>query len=208
MREPRIDAAKRKVKPVPSWKLVYESYTPLDEPWPTEVLPVILLSQGIIWAQGGNPDPAALCQIMAQTDHGLDTEATGDEELWDDLVRSLYALAWDDGESKRMAFNAAAGILAEVERKAERFATVSKVSVDAANEIIADLSVSELDRVAPEQPESQPEPHEDNANYDAVSDPTGLMCVADGCTQPAAAVIGDAPLCGFHYTSDHTGDAS
>ena len=202
MREPRIDAAKRKVKPVPSWKLVYESYTPLDEPWPTEVLPVILLSQGIIWAQGGNPDPAALCQIMAQTDHGLDTEATGDEELWDDLVRSLYALAWDDGESKRMAFNAAAGILAEVERKAERFGKVAQASVESANAVIADLNEAEAGQPVP----AEPEQHEDNADYDAVSDPTGLMCVEANCTQPAVAVIGDAALCGFHYPSGQETD--
>ena len=202
MREPRIDAAKRKVKLVPSWKLVYESYTPLDEPWPTEVLPVILLSQGIIWAQGGNPDPAALCQIMAQTDHGLDTEATGDEELWDDLVRSLYALAWDDGESKRMAFNAAAGILAEVERKAERFGKVAQASVESANAVIADLNEAEAGQPVP----AEPEQHEDNADYDAVSDPTGLMCVEANCTQPAVAVIGDAALCGFHYPSGQETD--
>ena len=202
MREPRIDAAKRKVKLVPSWKLVYESYTPLDEPWPTEVLPVILLSQGIIWAQGGNPDPAALCQIMAQTDHGLDTEATGDEELWDDLVRSLYALAWDDGESKRMAFNAAAGILAEVERKAERFGKVAQASVESANAVIADLNEAEAGQPVP----AEPEQHEDNADYDAVSDPTGVMCVEANCTQPAVAVIGDAALCGFHYPSGQETD--
>jgi len=202
MREPRIEAARRKVKPVPPWKLVYESYTPLSEPWPSEVLPVILIAQGIIWAQGGSPDPAALCQIMAQTDHGMDIDAPDEETLWMTLVDSLEALAWNDSQSKLKAFASAAGILAAVERKAERFGKVAQASVESANAVIADLNEAEADQPVP----AEPEQHEDNADYDAVSDPTGLMCVEANCTQPAVAVIGDAALCGFHYPSGQETD--
>jgi hypothetical protein len=137
--EPRIARAQKKLKAIPAWVQTYESYEPAEQPWPPLVLPLLLLGQGIVWAEGGHPNIAALCQIMSQTDRGISFDVTDNDTAWEMLVGSLSGLAWEDEESKVLAFQAAACILADSLRKVEMTQQIVGQSEVTANDVIADV---------------------------------------------------------------------
>ena len=138
--EPRITRAQKRLKPQPAWVGVYESYEPSGDPWPGHALPIILLGQGLIWAEGGHPNVAALCQIMAQTDTGVEIEMSDEpDQVWEVLVESLSGLAWGDTDSKFKAFFASAAILADSMRKVEITQRTGAQSEVSANEMLGEV---------------------------------------------------------------------
>lgn len=140
-REPRLERAKKALRPQPAWIATYESYTPSSDPWPMEAIAIVLYGQAIIWAQGGHPNVSVLCQIMAQTDTGIETDIdSNQDEVWEVLNHALLDLPWGTPSScKQEAFFAAASILADVLRKVDITNLISAQSETTANEVLADL---------------------------------------------------------------------
>lgn len=141
-RTPRIGPPKnatRALKPIPAWQLIYESYTALEKPWPAESLPVLLLGQGLIWADAGEPDAGTLCQIMSQTDTTHPVLELDDDEAWNALAQSLLGLGRQDPDSEALAFSACAHMLAATDAKKERIANIRISSYQVADEIVAAL---------------------------------------------------------------------
>jgi len=141
IREPRLERARKRLKPQPAWVGVYESYEAAEEPWPMEAIAIVLYGQGIIWAQGGNPNISVLCQIMAQTDTGVEIDVENDvDTVWQTLIASLENLPWGKPvHSRDQAFFAAASILADILRKTDITRRVSEQSEVTANEVLQDV---------------------------------------------------------------------
>ena len=142
LHEPRLERAKKKIKPQPAWVGVYESYEPLEQPWPFDALAIILYGQGVIWAHGGNVNHSVLCQIMAQTDTGVEIDVDYNiDVVWDTLVASLSELPWGkkNGEAKQQAFFAAASMLSDAMRKNDITRRASEQSEIVANDMLQEV---------------------------------------------------------------------
>ena len=138
---PRVEIARkaRKLKPVPAWVGVYESYVPADEDWPQIALPILLLGQGIIWVEKGHPNVSVLCQIMSQIDPGVEVDVEELDTAWDMLVQSLRGLGWDDKDFRLLVFTACASILADGLRRVDVTNFVSGQSEVTANDVLKDV---------------------------------------------------------------------
>lgn len=152
-REPRGSIAKRAVRPRQPWEAIYESYTPLDEPLPWPHLALLLYTEGLIWIDGGTPDPAVLCQVIAQTDPGLVEDAIDDPDLiWQFLVDSLVGLPWGKGQHARQAFAVSCALLNHTEQKDEAIDALSNLADVAIDRTLTELGYDPDTEIVQEGP--------------------------------------------------------
>lgn len=192
-REPRIDVAKKTVRPRQPWEAVYESYTPLPEPLPLNIMALYFFGEAQIWALGGDPDVDVLCEVITVTNPGTIEDDVDPNNAWALLCHSLTGLCYGKGVEMREAFQAACAILNDV--------VATRDSADDARTAAAAVADRLVEETAPDEAleelrEKLGIPGDDHPNEEHPP-----VCII--CRQPAEVSWPDGQGDQVHYCGEH-----